>query len=47
MTKKLIAKALAEAELEKKYEDDVDELEEMEIEVCKTDLYKEMKYTKL
>ena len=32
VTKKLIAKALAEAELEKKYEENVDELE-MEIEV--------------
>ncbi|XP_034180740.1 abscission/NoCut checkpoint regulator isoform X1 [Osmia lignaria lignaria] len=32
VAKKLIAKALAEAELEKKYEEDVDELQEMEIE---------------
>ncbi|XP_076241516.1 abscission/NoCut checkpoint regulator [Calliopsis andreniformis] len=32
VTKKLIAKALAEASLEKKYEQDVDELEEMEVE---------------
>ncbi|XP_031848533.1 uncharacterized protein LOC116433996 isoform X2 [Nomia melanderi] len=35
VTKKLIAKALAEAELEKKYEADVDELEEMEVDVAK------------
>ncbi|XP_017759338.1 PREDICTED: abscission/NoCut checkpoint regulator [Eufriesea mexicana] len=35
VTKKLIAKALAEAELEKKYEEDVDELEEMEVEDVK------------
>ncbi|KOX81287.1 Zinc finger FYVE domain-containing protein 19 [Melipona quadrifasciata] len=35
VTKKLIAKALAEAELEKKYEENVDELEEMEIEEAK------------
>lgn len=33
MTNKLIAKALAEAELEKKYEENIDKLEEMEIEV--------------
>lgn len=39
MTKKLIAKALAEAELEKKYEENVDELEEMEIEVWETYFY--------
>lgn len=32
VTKKLIAKALAEAELEKKHEEDVDALEEMEVE---------------
>lgn len=32
VTKKLIAKALAEAALEKKYEEDVDELQEMEVE---------------
>ncbi|XP_054007931.1 abscission/NoCut checkpoint regulator [Hylaeus anthracinus] len=31
ITKKLIAKALAEAELEKKYEEDVDELQEMDV----------------
>ncbi|XP_078034760.1 abscission/NoCut checkpoint regulator isoform X2 [Augochlora pura] len=31
ITKKLIAKALAEAALEKQYEDDIDELEDMEI----------------
>ncbi|XP_076662094.1 abscission/NoCut checkpoint regulator isoform X2 [Halictus rubicundus] len=35
VTKKLIAKALAEAALEKKYEEDMDELEEMEIDVPK------------
>lgn len=35
VSKKLIAKALAEAELEKRYEDDVDKLEEMEVEEAK------------
>ncbi|XP_076292888.1 abscission/NoCut checkpoint regulator isoform X1 [Lasioglossum baleicum] len=35
ITKKLIAKALAEAALEKKYEEDMDELEEMEIDAPK------------
>lgn len=35
VTNKLIAKALAEAELEKKYEENIDKLEEMEIEEIK------------
>ncbi|XP_043258416.1 abscission/NoCut checkpoint regulator [Colletes gigas] len=35
VTKTLIAKALAEAELEKKYEEDVDELQEMEVDARK------------
>lgn len=33
MTNKLIAKTLTEVELEKKYEENMDKLEEMEIEV--------------
>ncbi|XP_033336619.2 abscission/NoCut checkpoint regulator [Megalopta genalis] len=45
ITKKLIAKALAEAALEKQYEEDIDELEDMEVDTSKR-VYKEDKEAK-